>query len=121
MCLESWAAVSAGTWFSKRPVGPNSEEGDSPARSGWAFIRAATRADWVRGRRDFDHPTWHYINYPIIEAGSGFKAADHEPPAKRENVVNQLAVWFDSRSYLGRTRFVSHINRGGISRERRKK
>src|SRR5437879_8685423 len=31
----------------------------------WAFMRAATWADWVRGRRNFDHPTWHYINYPI--------------------------------------------------------
>jgi hypothetical protein len=58
-------------------------------------MRAATWADWVRGRRDFDHPTWHYINYPIIEAGSAFKAADHEPPAKQENVVNQLAVCID--------------------------
>ena len=48
----------------------------------WAFLRAATWADWVRGRRAFDHPTWHYINYPIIEAGSALKAADHEPPAK---------------------------------------
>jgi hypothetical protein len=61
----------------------------------WAFMRAATWADCVRGRRDFDHPTWHYINYPIIEAGLAFKAADHEPPAKRENVVNQLAVFID--------------------------
>jgi hypothetical protein len=46
----------------------------------------------VRGRRAFDHPTWHYINYPIIEAGSALKAADHEPPANEENAVSQLAV-----------------------------
>jgi hypothetical protein len=58
----------------------------------WAFLRAATWADWVRGRRAFDHPTWHYINYPIIEAGSALKAADHEPPAREENAVNQLAA-----------------------------
>jgi hypothetical protein len=48
----------------------------------------------VRGRRGFDHPTWHYINYPIFEAGSAFKVADHEP-AQQENVVNQLAVCID--------------------------
>jgi hypothetical protein len=58
----------------------------------WAFLRAATWADWARGRRAFDRPTWHYINYPIIEAGSARKAADHEPPAREENAVHQLAV-----------------------------
>jgi hypothetical protein len=49
----------------------------------------------MRGRRAFDHPTWHFINYPIIEAGSAFKAADYEPPAKQESVVNQFAVCID--------------------------
>jgi hypothetical protein len=60
----------------------------------WAFMRAATWADWVRAhhREQFDHPTWHYINYPIVPAGSKVDAARHEPPPKQENVVNQLAV-----------------------------
>jgi hypothetical protein len=39
--------------------------------------------------------TCHYIDYPIIEHGSGCKAADHEPPAKHENVGNQFAVCID--------------------------
>jgi hypothetical protein len=39
-----------------------------------------------------DSSRWHYVDYPIIEAGSALKAADHEPPAKKENAVNQLAV-----------------------------
>src|SRR5271169_467286 len=58
----------------------------------WVFMRAATWPDWVRGKRDHDRPTWHYINYPIIPPGSAVEAADHEPPAKQENIVNQLAV-----------------------------
>ena len=60
----------------------------------WAFMRAATWADWVRShhKEQFDHPTWHYINYPIVRKDSKVDAAKHEPPAKQENVVNQLAV-----------------------------
>ena len=60
----------------------------------WAFLRAATWADWVRShhKEQFDHPTWHYINYPIVPPGSKVDAAKHEPPAKQENIVNQLAV-----------------------------
>ena len=61
----------------------------------WVFMRATTWADWVRGRQQFDHPTWHYINYPIVPAGSAVDPAKHEPPAKQENVVNQLAVCMD--------------------------
>jgi hypothetical protein len=61
----------------------------------WVFMRATTWADWARGNRDFDHPTWHYINYPIVPPGSAVKAADHEPPAKQENAVNQLSVCMD--------------------------
>src|SRR5262249_38902617 len=60
----------------------------------WTFMKAATGADWVRShhREQFDHPTWNYINYPIVPAGAAVDAAQHEPPAKQENVVNQLAV-----------------------------
>jgi hypothetical protein len=61
----------------------------------WVFMRAAIWADWARGRRPFDHPTWHYINYPIVPAGSAVDPAEHEPPAMQENVVNQLAVCMD--------------------------
>ena len=57
-------------------------------------MRAATWADWVRShhKERFDHPTRHYINYPIVWKDSKVDAAKHEPPAKQENVVNQLAV-----------------------------
>jgi hypothetical protein len=58
----------------------------------WVWMRAATWSDWVRGKRDFDHPTWHYINYPIVPPGSAVEETDHQPPAKQENVVNQMAV-----------------------------
>jgi hypothetical protein len=60
----------------------------------WAFLRAATWADWVRShhKEQFDHPTWHYINYPIVWKDSKVDASKYDPPAKQENVVNQLAV-----------------------------
>jgi hypothetical protein len=58
----------------------------------WVFMRAASWADWVRGKRDFDHPTWHYINYPVVPPRSAVKVSEHEPPANQENVVNQLSV-----------------------------
>ncbi|HEY7328720.1 MAG TPA: S1/P1 nuclease [Gemmataceae bacterium] len=61
----------------------------------WVFMRAATWADWARGRRAFDHPTWHYINYPIVPEGSAVDPTKHEPPARQENIVNQLAVCMD--------------------------
>jgi hypothetical protein len=62
------------------------------AEDEWVFMRAASWADWARRRPEFDHPTWHYINYPIVPTGSSLSAADHEPPEKQENVVNQLSV-----------------------------
>ena len=32
----------------------------------WIFQHAATWADQVRRQRDFDHPTWHYVNFPVF-------------------------------------------------------
>jgi hypothetical protein len=73
----------------QRPEGFTEEE--------WAFMRAATWADWVRSRhREFDHPTRHYINYPIVPPGSAFDAAKFEPPAGQENAVNQFGVCLDN-------------------------
>jgi hypothetical protein len=70
---------------------------DGFAEDEWAFLRAATWADWVRShhREQFDHPTWHYINYPIVPPGSKVDPAKHEPPEGQENVVIQLAVCVD--------------------------
>src|SRR5207302_6807288 len=45
-----------------------------------------------RGRAPYDHPTWHYINYPIVPVGSSLDPAKYEPPAQQENIVNTLAV-----------------------------
>jgi hypothetical protein len=63
----------------------------------WAFLRAATWADWVREGpgREYSRPTWHYINYPIVPPGSTVDPARHEPPANQENVVRQLGVCVD--------------------------
>jgi hypothetical protein len=65
------------------------------AEDEWAFMRAATWPDWVRGKRDYDRPTWHYINYPVVPPGSAVKASDHEPPSNQENVVTKLPVCVD--------------------------
>ncbi len=62
----------------------------------WVFLRAATWADWVRGDRDYDRPTWHYVNHPVVPPGSAVKASDHEPPPGQENVVTQLAAAADN-------------------------
>jgi hypothetical protein len=60
----------------------------------WVFLRAATWADWVRGHHkdEFNHPTWHYIDYPFVPPGSDIDAKDHQPSADEENVVKQLGV-----------------------------
>jgi hypothetical protein len=62
-----------------------------------AFMRAATWADWVWSHHEeqYDRPTRHYINHPIVPAGSTVDPAKHQPPAKQENVVNQLTVSVD--------------------------
>jgi hypothetical protein len=65
---------------------------DGLSEDEWVFLRAASWADWVRGNPDYDHPTWHYVNYPVVPPGSAVKGTDHEPPANQENVVNQLKV-----------------------------
>ncbi len=71
----------------RRPEGLTEDE--------WVFMRATTWADWVRGRAPYDHPTWHYINYPIVPAGSAVDPARHEPPAQQENIVNELGIAMD--------------------------
>jgi hypothetical protein len=60
----------------------------------WVFLRAATWSDWVRRhhKNEYDHPTWHYIDYPFVPPGSDIDPKDHQPPADAENIVNQLSV-----------------------------
>jgi hypothetical protein len=71
----------------QRPEGFTEEE--------WAFMRAATWADWIKGGqgRDYNHPTWHYIDIPFVPPGSAVDAAKHQPPPDQEN-----AVWAFARS-----------------------
>ena len=72
-------------------MGPLGPEGFSEAE--WAFMRAAAWPDWVRSHhKEYDHPTWHYVNYPIVPPGSSVDPAAHQPPPGQENVVNQLPV-----------------------------
>src|SRR5262249_25270474 len=39
----------------------------------WAFMRAATWADWVRSHHaeQYNRPAWHFINCPIVPGGLG--------------------------------------------------
>jgi hypothetical protein len=32
----------------------------------WIFQQAATWPDLIRGNRDYDQPTWHYVNFPLF-------------------------------------------------------
>jgi hypothetical protein len=68
----------------RRPDGFSEDE--------WAFMRAAVWPDWVRRHKEYDHPTWHYVNYPLVPPGSSVDPAAHQPPPGQENVVNELPV-----------------------------
>lgn len=65
---------------------------DNITEDEWVFMRAATWADWVRGgpevRRKYNQPTWHYVNLPIIQAGSNVKP----PPLPEENIIRQITA-----------------------------
>ncbi|WP_020470173.1 S1/P1 nuclease [Zavarzinella formosa] len=56
----------------------------------WAFMRAATWADWIRGgppaRKAYHQGPWHYVNVPFVAAGSKVK-----PPGEGdENIIKQI-------------------------------
>ena len=55
----------------------------------WVFMRAACWSDWVRSHHtaEYNHGTWHYINYPVAFPGGGVDAAQHQPPPGQENAV----------------------------------
>ena len=76
---------------------------DGFAEDEWAFMRGATWADWVRGKRDYDHPTWHYVNYPIVPPGSSVKALImSRRPSRRTSSTSSRSAW--TRSARGPTR-----------------
>jgi hypothetical protein len=35
----------------------------------WIFQQAAVWPDMARGNREYDHPTWHYVNFPLFVGG----------------------------------------------------
>jgi len=60
----------------------------------WVFLRGATWSDWVGTqsdlKREFAHPAWHFINYPYVPHGSRVDAAEHQPQAGQEHIVQAL-------------------------------
>lgn len=56
----------------------------------WAFMKAASWSDWVRGgpkeRQAYHRATWHYVNVPYVVPGAKVKA----PGEGEENVIKQI-------------------------------
>jgi hypothetical protein len=51
-----------------------SQSGDKATQDHWIFQHAATWPDVIRKNKDFDRPTWHYIDLPIYLNDSDQKA-----------------------------------------------
>jgi hypothetical protein len=45
----------------------------------WMFHLAATWADQIRGNKDYDRQTWHYVDFPVF-VDSERKPGDERPP-----------------------------------------
>jgi hypothetical protein len=64
-------------------------------RNAYVFMRAATWSDWVRDeknpmvKKEFDRPTWHYINLPFVPAAKQGKVKPR--PGHGDNIVTLLA------------------------------
>jgi len=43
--------------------------GDVADADRWIFQHAANWPDLIRGQREYDHPTWHYVNFPYYIDG----------------------------------------------------
>ena len=41
------------------------QSGDKETQDHWIFQQAATWPDEIRKNREYDHPSWHYINEPV--------------------------------------------------------
>ncbi|HYE20598.1 MAG TPA: S1/P1 nuclease [Tepidisphaeraceae bacterium] len=57
------------------------------------FMFAAKWADDIRGNKEFDRPTWHYINIPYKPAGEPDSL--QPPPAPPINIVSQTKANLD--------------------------
>src|SRR4051794_14700068 len=49
-------------------------KGDKSVEDHWIFQQAATWPDVIRKNKDFDRPSWHYIDFPIFLEPSDAKA-----------------------------------------------
>ena len=64
---------------------------DSAAeRAQTLFMYMARWADDIRGQSAYDHPKWHYVNFPYrpLQAMGG----SNEPPLDSDNVLSALAA-----------------------------
>ena len=64
----------------------------------WAFLRAATWPDWVRGSREhhesdlapYHHANWHYINTPFVPASEAGEFSPSQLALEGPNVITAL-------------------------------
>lgn len=52
----------------------------------YLFMLAARWPDDIRGNKEFDHPEWHYINFPYKPPGQPASVPAPQPPA--DNLMN---------------------------------
>lgn len=58
----------------------------------WIFQQAAVWPDIIRGNQEFDHPTWHYVNFPLFVGGTrplyGVNLSSAYPPIESQREWN---------------------------------
>jgi hypothetical protein len=54
------------------------------------FMMAARWADDIRGQPQYDHPRWHYINFPYVPEGQ--PESVHPLPPDQENILEGFQV-----------------------------
>lgn len=87
----------------ERMLTPAETPGDAPQFAPRVFMLASTWPDQLRtGRgpdRQFHHPEWHYVNYPVVPEGVDKSKLDIPPidekfdPAKQPENILQALEW----------------------------
>lgn len=89
-----------GLWMREMPVGYTD-------KGRWAFLKASTWPDDVRKTPD-DHPSWHYINLPIIAPGyTPDPAAVAVPTPNAETQIAAETALLTTRAASGQDRAVA--------------
>jgi S1/P1 nuclease len=82
-------------------------QADKATQDHWIFQQAATWPDIIRGNKEFDHPIWHYVDFPLylnpgdrsaLEAKLTFNRSSEYPTRtdrKNYNVMQALAYCRD--------------------------